>query len=136
MVCLVENRLDRETVLEHFLAGDGGAVVSFEGLVRPHARGRRVTHLFYEAFPPLAISEMEGIEREATEQWCLRAVLIAHRVGVVPAGESSVVVAVASDHRAAAFEACRFVIDALKRRVPIWKKEHYEDGAVWVEAHA
>jgi molybdopterin synthase catalytic subunit len=135
MVRLAENSLDLEALFAGFPGGGAGATVTFEGIVRPSAKGRSVTHLFYEAFPPLAISEMESIEKEATERWSLHAVLIAHRIGAVQAGETSVLVGVASSHRAEAFDACRYIIDALKQRVPIWKKEYYEDGAVWVEAH-
>lgn len=107
-----------------------GAVLVFEGVARDTFEGRRVTHLAYEAFEQMAVPAMEEIGREVAERWD-GATAIVHRTGLVPITEPSVVIAVATPHRAECYEASRHAIDALKQRVPIWKKEHYEDGSAW-----
>jgi molybdopterin synthase catalytic subunit len=114
--------------------GDGdGAVALFCGTVRNAHEGRRVLFLEYEAYPEMAQREMERIERETRSRFAVSEVAIAHRLGRLEIGEVSVAVAVAAPHRAPAMEACRFAIDSLKATVPIWKKEHFEGGAVWIE---
>ena len=114
--------------------GDGdGAVALFLGTVRNRNAGRRVLHLEYHAYPGMAEREMERIEHDAAKRYGASRVAIVHRTGRLEVGEVSVAVAVASAHRAEAMEACRFVIDTLKKTVPIWKKEYYEGGAVWIE---
>ena len=107
----------------------------FEGSVRDSANGREVVRLEYEAFTELALSEMRRVEEEAVGRWPLGFVAIVHRVGSLTPGETSVLIAVTSSHRDEAFEACRFIIDSLKARVPIWKKEHYRDGSAWIGGH-
>jgi molybdopterin synthase catalytic subunit len=109
-----------------------GATVAFVGTTRDHNDGRRVLRLEYEAYPEMAVAEMRKIGDGAKAQWPVAAVAIVHRVGVVPIGEASVVIAVSAAHRRAAFEACHFAIDRLKEVVPIWKKEHFEGGEVWI----
>ncbi len=126
----------RAQLLETVSCLGEGAVVTFEGIVRAQSRGKRVTHLFYEAFPEMALPEMEKIAAETRRRWPLQALVLVHRTGKVEAGGTSVLIAVASGHRAEAFEACRFIIDSVKTTVPIWKREHYENGAVWIEDHA
>ncbi len=117
--------------------GDGdGAVSLFLGTARNVNKGRRVLFLDYEAYAGMAEREMHRIAAEAIVQFGVSRVVIVHRVGRVEIGEASVGIAVASPHRAAAIEACRFVIDTLKTTVPIWKREHFEDGSVWVEGGA
>jgi molybdopterin synthase catalytic subunit len=117
--------------------GDGdGAVSSFLGTVRNVNAGRRVLFLEYEAYAPMAEQEMERIAAEAIARFGVSRVGIVHRLGRLDVGEASVVIAVASPHRAAALDACRFVIDTLKRTVPIWKREHFEGGTVWIEGPA
>jgi len=111
--------------------GEGG-VVLFVGRVRDQARGRAVRRLDYEAYPAMAQSELEALAREAQAQRGATRVALVHRVGRLEVGEIAVAIAVASPHRAQAFEACRWLIDALKQRVPIWKKEWYADGGEWV----
>ena len=101
-------------------------------MTRDHNDGRAVTQLEYEAFPEMALAEMRKIGDEARRRWPVTAIAIVHRIGVVPIGEASVVIAVSSAHRAAAFEACHFAIDRLKEVVPIWKKEHFQGGEVWI----
>ncbi len=112
--------------------GDG-AIAVFLGTVRDQSAGRRVLYLEYQAYAPMAESEMARIEREAIARFGVSRVALVHRTGRLEIGEASVGIAVASPHRAQALEACRWVIDELKRSVPIWKKEHFEDGSVWVE---
>ena len=113
-----------------------GAIATFLGTTRDHNVGREVTVLEYEAYPEMAISEMKRIGEEAAREFGVEAVAIVHRVGVVPIGEASVAIAVSSAHRDAAFRACRFAIDRLKEIVPIWKKEHYVGGQVWIGAQS
>lgn len=123
--------------VERLVAGPGcGGVVTFTGAVRDHARGRRIRELEYEAYPGMAEAEMDAICAEAAERWPGARVAIAHRVGRLAVGELAVVVAAAAPHRAEAFAACRYAIDVLKQRVPIWKKEIATDGEYWVEDHA
>lgn len=111
-----------------------GAVVTFEGTTRDHNDGRSVTRLEYESYPEMAVAEMRKIGDTARERWPIEAIAIVHRIGVVPIGEASVVIAVAAAHRAPAFAACHFAIDRLKEVVPIWKKEHFAGGEVWIGA--
>jgi molybdopterin synthase catalytic subunit len=110
-----------------------GALCLFLGVVRNENGGRPVLHLEYEAYDEMALGMMEDIAARAAARWPVSEVRVVHRVGRLEIGEASVAVAVASPHRAEAFEACRFVIDTLKATVPIWKREFYADGAVWLE---
>ena len=107
----------------------------FVGVVRNENGGREVRYLEYEAYEEMALPLMEEIEREARAKWPVSDVRIAHRLGQIQIGEASVVVAIASPHRAEAFAACRYAIDTLKARVPIWKKEFYADGSVWLDSN-
>jgi molybdopterin synthase catalytic subunit len=110
-----------------------GAVVTFTGVVRNESGGRRVKFLEYEAHGPMAEAKLREIADAMHTRWPgVRRVAIAHRVGRLEVGEASVVIAVSAAHRGEAFEACRYAIDTLKRTVPVWKKEHFEDGEVWV----
>jgi molybdopterin converting factor subunit 1 len=109
-----------------------GAIVSFTGTTRRDNAGRKVLRLEYEAYEPMALSEMRKLASEAIARWKIVRIAIAHRVGVVEIGETSVAIAVSAAHRGEAFEACRFAIDRLKEVVPIWKKEHFEGGEVWI----
>lgn len=108
-----------------------GAILVFEGTARDHFEGRRVVRLEYEAWPDLAVPFMRRIGAEIAERWPGARVAMVHRTGVVPIGEPSVVIAVATPHRAACYEASRYAIEQLKARVPVWKKEIYEDGSAW-----
>jgi molybdopterin converting factor subunit 1 len=109
-----------------------GAIVSFTGTTRRDNAGRKVLRLEYEAYEPMALSEMRKLAIDAGERWKIVRIAIAHRVGVVKIGETSVAIAVSAAHRGEAFEACRFAIDRLKEIVPIWKKEHFKGGEVWI----
>lgn len=110
-----------------------GALVTFLGTTRDHHAGRAVERLEYEAYAPMALAALAAIERGARERFAIRSCAIVHRLGEVPPAEASVVVVVAAAHRGAAFDACRWAMDELKRTAPIWKKEHFRDGgAEWV----
>lgn len=109
-----------------------GAVVTFSGNVRNHNRGREVDYLEYDAYRPMAERQLRKIGEEAVERWSCR-IAIQHRLGRLEVGESSVLVVVACAHRGDAFDACRYAIDTLKERVPIWKREVWKDGEVWIE---
>jgi MoaE-MoaD fusion protein len=111
--------------------GDDGAVVIFDGIVRNHSRGRKTLHLDYEAYEEMAVRQMQELGRKAHERFAVRQVTMIHRLGRLEIGETSVLIVVASAHRSAAFEACRWLIDNLKQTVPIWKKETFVDGTVW-----
>jgi MoaE-MoaD fusion protein len=110
---------------------EDGAVVVFDGIVRNHSRGRRTLHLDYEAYEEMALRQMRVLSEMALERFAIRHVTLVHRLGRLQIGETSVLIVVASAHRSAAFEACRWLIDRLKQIVPIWKKETFADGAVW-----
>ena len=112
-----------------------GGIDVFIGTVRDSTWGKKVVQLEFEAYEPMAISEMNKLAIQAMEKFPLQNVVIHHRTGLLSVGEIPVIIAVAAAHRAAAFDACRFLIDTLKQTVPIWKKEVFEDGEVWVAAH-
>ncbi|HEX8711912.1 MAG TPA: molybdenum cofactor biosynthesis protein MoaE [Terracidiphilus sp.] len=110
---------------------EDGAVVVFDGIVRDNSRGRRTLHLDYEAYEQMAAQQMRKLAAEARSRFGVRHVTIVHRLGRLQIGETSVLIVVSSAHRAQAFDACRWIIDTLKKTVPIWKKETFADGAVW-----
>ena len=134
-LAIVGGPLDVEAVVGQVADPDGrhGAVVMFVGVVRGHDAGRRVTGLEYEAYEPLALRAFERIDGEVTAQWPTVWLAIRHRVGSLHVGEASVVIAAASAHRAEAFAACRYAIERIKQIAPIWKRERFEGGEVWVE---
>jgi molybdopterin synthase catalytic subunit len=125
--------LDAKPLLAEIKAAEDGAVCLFDGIVRNHSRNRRTVYLEYEAYPAMAVVGMEKLAVDALAQFPVRDVRIVHRVGRLEIGESSILILVASAHRAAAFEACRWIIDTLKKTVPVWKKEFFEDGATWAD---
>jgi molybdopterin synthase catalytic subunit len=130
--CIQSEPLDARAV-EALVAHPGaGAIATFIGTVRDHGRGRPVTQLDYEAYAPAAELTLAQIGDEIGQRWEVEHVAIAHRVGSLAVGEASVVISVALAHRDAAFEACRYAIERIKEIVPIWKKEHYADGAAWL----
>jgi MoaE-MoaD fusion protein len=130
---IVREAIDVREIRKDLEYPEDGAAVVFEGVVRNNSRGRRTVFLDYEAYEPMALNEMEKLVQAALEKFKVRDVSVVHRLGRLGIGETSVVIAVASGHRAAAFEACRWLIDTLKKTVPIWKKEYFEDGAVWAD---
>lgn len=132
--CWISDRPLQEADAVARVKGPGmGGIVTFVGAVRDHARGRSIRHLEYEAYPEMAVREMEKIAEEAAKRWPGTRVAIGHRSGHLEVGELAVVIAAAAPHRAAAFDACRFAIDTLKQTVPIWKKEVATDGEYWVD---
>jgi molybdopterin synthase catalytic subunit/molybdopterin converting factor small subunit len=131
-----DSALDESEVARRVMGDDAGGLVTFVGAVRDHSRGHSIKFLEYEAYPEMAEREMQKIADEAAERWPGTRVAIAHRIGHLEIGDAAVVIAAASPHRAAAFEACRFAIDTLKQTVPIWKKEVATDGEYWVDDHA
>jgi molybdopterin converting factor subunit 1 len=130
---LVRHAIDGAGIAAAIKQPEDGAVVVFDGVVRIHTRGRRTLYLDYSAYEPMALRQMEQLAQQALANHAIRDVWLVHRLGRLEIGESSVYIAVASAHRAAAFEACRWMIDTLKKTVPIWKKEYFEDGAVWAD---
>ena len=132
----METVLPSAEVLDALKAGEDGAVCVFDGIVRNHTRGRQTLYLDYEAKMPMALREMERLAEEAVERFGVRDVALLHRLGRLQVGETSVLIAVASAHRGAAFDACEWLIDTLKKQVPIWKRETFADGAIWVDGEA
>jgi molybdopterin synthase catalytic subunit len=130
---IVRGAIDTAGVLSGMKRGEDGAAVVFEGIVRNQTRGRRTLYLDYEAYEEMALRQMEALAKQALRQFEVRDAALVHRLGRLQIGETSVLIAVACAHRAAAFDACRWLIDTLKRTVPIWKKEFFEDGAVWAD---
>ena len=130
---LVRQPIDAAMIAASIKQPEDGALVVFDGVVRNQTRGRRTLYLEYSAYEPMALQQMEQVAVQALANFAVRDVWLVHRLGRLEIGETSVYVAVASAHRAAAFEACRWVIDTLKKTVPIWKKEFFEDGAVWAD---
>ncbi|HLE35621.1 MAG TPA: molybdenum cofactor biosynthesis protein MoaE, partial [Candidatus Acidoferrales bacterium] len=120
-------------LVTHVKAPEDGAVVVFDGIVRNHSGGRATNYLEYDAYEPMALAKMREIGAEIHRNFSIHRIAIVHRLGRLEIGETSVLIAVSSPHRRAAFDACRFAIDTLKRTVPIWKKEYFADGAVWAE---
>ena len=125
--------LDLAALVRIVEAPGSGAVATFLGLVRDHNQGRRVLHLVYEAYEPLAERALQRIVREARERWPSVVLAIHHRIGQLDIGEASVAIAAASAHRADAFAGCRYAIERVKQIVPIWKHEYFEGGDVWIE---
>ncbi len=130
---IIRDRIDAQRTRSALSRPEDGAVAVFEGIVRNHSRGRKTLYLDYEAYEEMALQEMELLAEQALKEFKIRDVAIVHRLGRLDIGETSVLIVVASAHRAPAFEACRWLIDTLKRKVPIWKKEYFEDGAVWAD---
>jgi molybdopterin synthase catalytic subunit len=127
--------LNIKYAVDWVMSPESGGIDIFIGTVRNATKGKSVIQLEFEAYEPMAIAEMEKITKQASDKWPVQKILIHHRVGVLDVGEVPVIIAVSAAHRAAAFDACRFIIDTLKQTVPIWKKEIFEDGEVWVAAH-
>lgn len=130
---ITENPIVPDELYQQVLQDSNGAVVTFCGVVRNHANNKPTRYLVYEAYPEMAEKKMAEIGAQIAARWGIQEVGIVHRVGRLEIGEISVLIAVASPHRAEAFEACRHAIDRLKETVPIWKKEVGEDGEEWVE---
>lgn len=135
MIQLIRHPINVGSVIESVQAHEAGAVNAFVGTVRQHTNRRRVLRLEFEAYETMALREMQKLAEEVKQRWSVAQIAIHHRLGTLNIGEVAVVIAVATAHRQAAFEACQYAIDALKQTVPIWKREVFADGAVWVSAH-
>jgi molybdopterin synthase catalytic subunit len=133
VVLLVSDPIDFAALIQSVRAEQDGAIVTFDGFVRNESHGRRTLYLEYEAYESMALAKMQEIAAQVHEKYAIHRVAIAHRLGRLEIGETSVFIAVSAPHRGAAFDACRFAIDTLKRTVPIWKKEYFADGAVWAD---
>jgi molybdopterin synthase catalytic subunit len=130
---IVDAPIAAEAMVATMKAGDDGAVCVFDGIVRDNTRGRQTLYLDYEAYREMALEQMRRLAAEAVTKFGVRDVAMVHRLGRLMVGETSVLIVVASAHRAAAFDACRWLIDTLKKTVPVWKKETFADGAVWAD---
>ena len=133
IIQLTREPLDRNALVEAVTHASVGGIVIFEGVVRDNARGKQVRYLEYDAYIEMAKEQTRAIVAEAERRWEVEHVAVAHRFGRLEIGEASVIIVVATPHRAEAFEACRYIIDTLKTTVPIWKKEVATDGEEWVE---
>ena len=130
---IVQDILDARKLTQSVATEKDGALVTFAGIVRGNNRGKKVLFLEYEAYPDMAVKMMKRIGDEIQKTWGLTSVAMQHRVGRLNVGETSIVIAVSAPHRDDAFAACQYAINRFKRIVPIWKKEIFEDGELWVE---
>lgn len=135
MIEITEQPIEVQKIIDAASLKEAGAINTFIGTVRNHTSGKKVTRLEYEAYEPMAASEIRKIIDDACKKWNLTGWAVSHRVGTLLPGETAVVVAVSTPHRKESFAACQFIIDSLKQTVPIWKKEFFEDGDQWVSAH-
>lgn len=135
MIEITNEILDRQRIISSVESDEAGGISVFIGTVRNATKDRKVLHLEFEAYEEMALKELTKIADFMHNKWPLKAVSIHHRTGLVKVGEDAVVIAVSSAHRKEAFAACQYAIDTLKQTVPIWKKEVFEDGEVWVSAH-
>jgi len=133
LLLLVREPIDAASLVRHVRRAEDGAVATFDGCVRNESHGRRTLYLDYEAYESMALAKIAEIANQLHEKFAIDRVAVAHRLGRLQIGETSVFIAVSAPHRSAAFDACRFAIDTLKRTVPIWKKEYFADGAVWAD---
>lgn len=134
-IAISENPINISEALAILALPEAGAIDVFIGNVRNHNQARGVDALYFECYDAMAIHQMELLAKEATQKWPVLGAVMIHRKGMLTIGDTAVLIAVSTAHRADAFEACRWLIDSLKQRVPIWKREHYADGTTWLEAH-
>jgi molybdopterin synthase catalytic subunit len=133
ITALVHEPLDPVALAAYVRGSADGTIIIFDGFVRDHSKNRRTLYLEYEAYEPMALAKIQEIAAHLHSQFSIHRVAMVHRLGRLEIGETSVYIAVSAAHRAAAFDACRYAIDTLKRTVPIWKKEYFEDGSVWAD---
>ena len=133
LIQLGRDPIDAAALVRHVRTDSDGAIVMFDGCVRDSSHGRRTLYLDYESYESMALAKLNEIAADIHAKFAIDRAAIAHRLGRLEIGETSVFIAVSAPHRAAAFDACRFAIDTLKRTVPIWKKEYFADGAVWAD---
>jgi molybdopterin synthase catalytic subunit len=130
---ITRDPIDAQKIARQMLRDEDGAICIFEGVVRNNSKGKRTLHLVYEGYEPMALKKLEEIGVFVRQAWEIGCIAIVHRLGHMDIGETSVAVIVTSPHRRASFDACHYAIDKLKKVVPIWKKEFFEDGEIWVE---
>lgn len=130
---ITRDPIDARRIAQEMLRGEDGAICIFEGVVRNNSKGKRTLHLVYEGYESMALKKLEEIGLFVRQAWDIDGIAMIHRLGRLEIGETSVAVIVTSAHRRAAFDACHYAIDKLKKVVPIWKKEFFEDGEVWIE---
>jgi MoaE-MoaD fusion protein len=133
LFALLHSPIEMAAVVREVRADQDGAIVTFDGFVRNESHGRQTVYLDYESYESMALAKMKEIGQAIHQKFAVHRIAILHRLGRLEIGETSVFIAVSAPHRAAAFDACRFAIDTLKRTVPIWKKEYFADGAVWAD---
>ena len=133
MFRITEEPIDPEPLTDEVRKGEYGAVVTFLGTVRGHSKGKEVLYLEYDSYQEMAEKKLREIGEEIAARWNLRDIAICHRVGRVAVGEIGLVIAIGAPHRKEAFAACQYAVNRLKEIVPIWKKEVFADGEVWVE---
>lgn len=132
---ITDQTINEQEVIELARSGNCGGLSVFVGTVRNQTKGKKVVRLEFEAYEAMALNKMREIAEQAKNRWKADKIAIYHRTGKLSIGETAVVIAVSTPHRKESFEACEYLIDTLKKVVPIWKKEVYEDGEVWVAAH-
>ena len=135
MIAITDQKLDIDDIIRSVSDGGSGAVNVFIGTVRNQTSQKEVTRLEYESYDVMAIREIQKIIDQTKDRWPIQKIAVHHRKGILDIGEAAVVIAVSTPHRKESFEACQFVIDTLKKTVPIWKKEVFTDGEVWSSAH-
>jgi MoaE-MoaD fusion protein len=133
MVFLTRERINAAKIVSALKQGEDGAVTIFDGIVRNNTRGRKTLYLDYHAYEEMALTQMQGLAAKAIANFKVRQVALVHRLGKLEIGETSVLIAVTSAHRGITFDACHWLIDTLKKTVPIWKKEYFDDGVVWAD---
>ena len=130
---ITRDPIDAQKISRELLRAEDGAICIFDGVVRNNSKGKRTLHLVYEAYDTMALKKLEEIGIFVRQAWDIGCIAMIHRLGHLDIGETSVAVIITSAHRRAAFDACHYAIDKLKKVVPIWKKEFFEDGEVWIE---
>ncbi|PIB34602.1 molybdenum cofactor biosynthesis protein MoaE [Reichenbachiella sp. 5M10] len=135
MIQITAQKIDVAWLMEQVEDDQAGAIDVFVGTTRNNTDGKKVVKLDFEAYEPMALKELQKIVDRASSRWSILKYAVVHRVGVVEIGDKAVAIAVSTPHREDAFLACKFIIDELKKTVPIWKREVFEDGDVWVAAH-
>lgn len=135
MIEITDQPIDVQKIIQAASRHEAGGINTFIGTVRNQTSGKKVLRLEFEAYKPMAISEIQKIIDQANEKWNMLGCAVSHRVGVLAPGEVAVAITVSTAHRKQSFEACQFIIDNLKQTVPIWKREFFEDGDQWVSAH-
>jgi molybdopterin synthase catalytic subunit len=133
LVVITRDPIDAQKLSREMLRGEDGAICVFEGVVRNNSKGKRTLYLIYEAYETMALKKLEELGQFVRRAWDIDRITLIHRLGRMEIGETSVAIIVTSAHRRAAFDACHYAIDKLKKVVPIWKKEFFEDGEIWIE---